>query len=96
MPSRLWVLGSNLRARRMDDGEADAPGRFEDRYNGLPGNGLGTFEPALNEVVVPNVNEDEGALLHGKGKLDFPADEVLLAAGNAFRCAILEIADREG
>tara|TARA_B100000700_G_scaffold320596_1_gene418179 strand:- start:1148 stop:1474 length:327 start_codon:yes stop_codon:yes gene_type:complete len=93
MVFELLVLFSNFGTRTVDDGQAGTSGGFYARKHVIAQHLACTFDPAVDEVVLPQVDEHERGLADGEIHVDLTTLEIFLPAGYTDGCAVLVVSD---
>ena len=79
---------------RIDSSVAHRPSSGIDGWEHLLAEDLAcAFDPAVDEVIMPEIDQDEGCLLNGQVHIDLASFEVLFAAWRTDGCAVLVVSD---
>ena len=93
MNAKLVVLRSDFRAGRVYDGKAHVSSGFDGREHLLTEDFSGALDPAVDEVIVPEIDQDNGCLLYRQVHVDLAPFEVFFAAWHTDGCAVLVVSD---
>ena len=93
MNAKLVILRSDFRTWRVYDRQTRKSSSVDGREHLLAEDLACTFDPAVDEVIMPEIDQDEGCLLNGQVHIDLAPFEVLFAAWHTDGCAVLVVSD---